>query len=353
VTATVTDQTALSYVLPLRWEQDQGRLDELTSYLRGLSTRCQLIVVDGSPQAVFDRHARAWSGIAEHYPPDPDQRFLNGKVNGVITGVRRAVAEVVVIADDDVRYDPDGLAAVGDALHGADLVIPQNVFSSWPWHARWDTARSLLNRSFGTDYPGTLAIRRSTFERCGGYDGNVLFENLELIRTVVAHGGQVRPAPHLFIRRLTPSATGFWSQRVRQAYDSLGQPPRLAAELAVLPALSLLAQRTRARGVAAAALIAVAISEAGRRRAGGSAMYPATAALWAPLWILERGACSWLALWQRAAHGGIRYSGNRITVAAHSTRSLQARAFRPVTGPEPRRRGHGTAPGHVVRRRTA
>jgi len=119
---------------------------------------------------------------------------------------------------------------------------------------------------------------------------------------------------------LPPSATGFWSQRIRQAYDSLAQPPRLAAELALLPALSLLARRTRGRGPAAAALAAIAIAEAGRRRVDGSAVYPSTAALWAPVWLLERGVCSWLALWQRAAHGGVRYAGHRITVAAHSTR---------------------------------
>jgi hypothetical protein len=49
-------------VLPLRWEHDQGRLDELTQYLIGLSGWCQLIVVDGSPSATFNRHAEAWSG---------------------------------------------------------------------------------------------------------------------------------------------------------------------------------------------------------------------------------------------------------------------------------------------------
>ena len=181
----------------------------------------------------------------------------------------------------------------------------------------------------------------------------MLFENLELIRTVAAHGGQVRTAPQLFIRRLPPSATGFWSQRVRQAYDSLAQPPRLVAELALLPALSLLARRTRARGPAAAALTAIAIAEAGRRRAGGSAVYPPTTALWAPVWLLERGVCSLAGTVAAGRPGGIRYAGKRITVAAHSTRSLKARALRPVAGPEPPRCGPGTAPGRVDRHRTA
>lgn len=61
-------------------------------------------------------------------------------------------------------------------------------FAPLPWHARWDSARSFLNRAFGDDYPGTLGVQRSALEKTGGYCGAVLFENLELIRTLQAHG---------------------------------------------------------------------------------------------------------------------------------------------------------------------
>ncbi|MFI6026574.1 glycosyltransferase [Amycolatopsis magusensis] len=155
-------------------------------------------------------------------------------------GVRAAR---VVIADDDVRYEPHELAAAVHLLEHSDLVVPQNYFRPLPWHCRWDTARSLLNRAFGHDYPGTLAVRREAFHRLGCYDGNVLFENLELIRTVQARGGTVRHAPALLVRRLPPAARVFLSQRVRQAYDSFAQPARLAAELAILPVAAALARR--------------------------------------------------------------------------------------------------------------
>jgi hypothetical protein len=47
-----------NYVLPIRWSDDDG-LDELTDYLGGLPGWVQLIVVDGSPGELFERHAEA------------------------------------------------------------------------------------------------------------------------------------------------------------------------------------------------------------------------------------------------------------------------------------------------------
>lgn len=322
----------IDYVLPLRWQDDAG-LAELTGYLRFLSQYARIVVIDGSPSPLFERHARLWRGIAEHVRPDKDLTIANGKVAGVLTGMRRARAEHVVIADDDVRYDVDALARVDALLDHADLVRPQNHFHPLPWHARWDTARTLLNRALGADYPGTFGVRRSTFEKMGGYDGDVLFENLELIRTVRAHGGrEVRPLD-LYVRRLPPDARRFWSQRIRQAYDDLAQPARMAVFLAVLPCLGAALWRRRVMpvvvgvvGVAGAAATA-GLAEIGRRRAGGRRVFPATTCLFAPVWVLERAVCSWAALAARFALGGVPYAGRRLRVAAHSTRRLRRRAL--------------------------
>lgn len=316
----------IDYVLPLRWHDDAG-LAELTGYLHSLSRHARIVVVDGSPPPLFERHARLWRGIAEHVRPDDDPTVANGKVAGVLTGMRRARSEHVVIADDDVRYDADALARVHALLDHADLVRPQNHFHPLPWHARWDTARTLLNRGLGADYPGTFGVRRSTFEKMGGYDGDVLFENLELIRTVRAHGGrEVRPLD-LYVRRLPPGTRRFWSQRVRQAYDDLAQPARMAVFLAVLPCVGAALWRRRPELLAAGAAAAVGLAEIGRRRAGGRRVFPATAALFAPVWVLERATCSWAALAARFALGGVPYAGRRLRVAAHSTRRLRRLAL--------------------------
>ena len=163
----------------------------------------------------------------------------NGKVAGVLSGLQHARSAAVVIADDDVRHTRSTLERLCQLLNHTDVVRPQNHFatiddSSLPWHARWDTGRSLVNRGLSGDWPGTLALRRSALPRTP-YDGEVLFENLEMVRTVLANGGRQHLALDLFVPRLPPTAPKFWSQRVRQAYDSFAQPSRLVAELAVLP----------------------------------------------------------------------------------------------------------------------
>ncbi len=313
----------LSYLLPLRWSDGAGRR-ELTEYLRSLRQLCaEILVVDGSPPDVFAANAEAWGSWTVHVPPDPDTHCKMGKVAGVRTGVRHASREAVVIADDDVRYEPADLRALSSYLHDHDLVRPQNFFDPLPWHARWDTARTLLNRALGADYPGTLGIRRSRFLKMGGYDGDVIFENLELIRSVRANGGSTISPLDLYVRRLPPSASHFWGQRTRQAYDDFALPPRMACWLAVVPLLltTILKRRPTAGALMAASLTLLA--ERGRRRAGGSAVFPASSSLLAPFWVLERGVCAWLAVVQRLRFGGVRYGREVIPTAAHSVATIR------------------------------
>jgi hypothetical protein len=314
-------QLPVEYVLPLRWLDDEA-CAELTGYLRWLAERVAVTVVDGSPPELFARHVVRWRGLVRHLPPDRSLHYLNGKVNGVLTGVRLARHERVVIADDDIRYDHLALHTMHQLLTNADLVRPQNYFRPLPWHACWDTGRTLLNRAVGADYPGTFGLRRSTFLSMGGYDGDVLFENLELLRTVRGYGGTEAGPPDLYVRRLPPTARQFWSQRVRQAYDDLAMPPRMAIFLGALPAVAVLAAVNR-RALLAVPLGIVALAELGRRRAGGSAVFPVRASLLAPIWVLERAVCSWAALGLRFGRGGIRYAGHRIRTAAHSQRRLR------------------------------
>jgi hypothetical protein len=197
------------------------------------------------------------------------------------------------------------------------VVRPQNYFDPLPWHARWDTGRTLLNRAVAADWPGTLVVRRSALP--AGYDGDAMFENLELVRTVQARGGRELPVLDLYVPRRPPSSAHFRGQRVRQAYDSFAQPGRLAAELAVLPLA--LAGLRRPRWLLAGAVAVAGLAEVGRRRAGGRAVFPADTPLWAPLWLAERAVCSWLAVGARL-HGGVRYGDGRLHLAAHHPHEL-------------------------------
>jgi len=310
------ERLPLEYVLPLR-RTDAGGEAELLAYLRGLVEWTDVTVVDGSEPVLFDRLHDALDGSGVRHVP-PSVPGSNGKARGAVTGMRAARHELVVLADDDVRYTRGDLEAVHARLGSADLVRVQNRYRPLPWHARWDTARILLNRAFGGDYGGTLGVRTSLI---AGYRTDVLFENLELERTVRAAGGRVDVALDLLVVRRPPAVRHFLGQRVRQAYDDLAQPGRLVAEASLLPVVLVLALR-RPRALLVLALGAVAVAEAGRRRAGGARRFPATSSLWAPAWAAERSVTTWLALAQRA-RGGIRYGDGRLRHAASSRRSLE------------------------------
>jgi hypothetical protein len=310
--------------LPIKSHDIVG-IEELTTYLEWLACNIdEVIVIDGSPPNIFESHAAIWSAAhVRHLPPDPRHAMPNGKVAGVLTGLDVASHERVVIADDDVRYGLEDLRAVVTRLGQADVVRPQNYFEPLTWHARWDGARSLLNRAFDGDWPGTLGANRSLLLSTGGYDGEVLFENLELVRTVIAAGGREDLARGVFVRRLPPRTAHFLSQRVRQAYDEFARPRRLAAQLCLLPAVLLLVRRPKALLTTAAA--AVALAEYGRRRDGGARVLPATSSLLAPLWLIERGICSWLAVLVRLRMGGVPYNGRVLRRAGTPQAELNRR----------------------------
>jgi hypothetical protein len=324
------------YLLPLRRTTVRDDVAELAAYLERVAGVLPVVVADGSPAHVRAAHAAAWGRHARTVPVPAPAPGTNGKVVGVLAGLAATTAERVVLADDDVRYDGAALSRVLALLGDGDVVVPQNVYDELPWQARWDTARSLLNRAFGGDYPGTLAVRRSALGP-DGYDPHVLFENLELLRTVSARGGRVVRALDLYVVRRPPTVRTFVEQRVRQAYDSFAQPARLAGELALLP-LVVCAAAARGRRTGAApraavpatlALAAAAVAEVGRRRAGGAEHFPPTAALWAPAWLAERALCAWAAVVWRL-RGGVPYAGTRLRVAAHAVRQLRSRADGPA-----------------------
>lgn len=327
-----------TYILPLRWQSDDG-LDELVDYLMELSGYMSVLVIDGSPSKLFAEHARRFPpgvrhlppGVPAHGSPDSGGSPVNGKVLGVLTGLRHAGTELLVLADDDVRYDRQAMARLLELLADAEVVRPQNYFRRLPWHARWDTSRTLLNRAFGNDYPGTFGVRRSALLATNGYDAGVLFENLEMLRTIRAAGGRELIAGDLFVPRIPPESAHFLRQRVRQAYDDFAQPGRLAVELLYLPVLVLALRKAVAgrpwplAGLFTALCLA---AESGRRRNKGTQVFDAWSALWAPLWFCERALTIWAALAMRLT-GGVPYAGTRLKVAAHSQAQLRKRQTTP------------------------
>ncbi|HUF93560.1 MAG TPA: glycosyltransferase [Candidatus Limnocylindria bacterium] len=329
----MTPAPRCTYLLPIRRVRaSEPEMAELALYFARLAAAgCDVLVVDGSPAPVFAAHDLAWAAQCRHLAVDPRYRFLNGKVNGIHTGVDAARCERIIAADDDIRYTVEDVARACRLLDGHDMVRPQNHLSPLPWWARMEAARMLINR--GTlrtgDYSGTCAFRRSTFRRVGAYDGDVLFDNEEIVRHFAAAGARIAYARDFFILKRPPTLAKWREQRPRQAYEDFGMRAKTALFALLLP-LGLLVARHRGRRAAAgytALITAAAITLARRGRSGGAArVVPATIPLWAPLWVLERCLSTYWAMYWKLRHGGYPFGDRLLTKGTGRAWSTGARA---------------------------
>jgi hypothetical protein len=301
-----------TYLLPIRRARhDPSEVKRLSDYFNLLRLAgCEVLVVDGSPKSIFEEHKKAWQHFSRHVAPDPKYTYLNGKVNGVHTGVALASCERIILADDDIRYTIANVKRMCHLLDSFEMVRPQNFIEPLPWWARVETARILINRGAlrAGDYPGTCGFRRSTMYRVGPYDGDVLFDNEEIVRHFVLHHATINYALDFCILKRPPTFAKWLEQRPRQAYEDFVMRVKTAAFVSVLPltlALSYLKSiRAGVAFLAALSLISVLISTRGLLRNRAYKFFPFHSSLCSPLWILERSLSVYWAIYWKMRYGG-------------------------------------------------
>lgn len=302
-----------TYILPIRRARFvANEAEELRSYLSILhESGCELLVVDGSPNEVFAQHGEAWRDRCRHERVNPRFRFLNDKVNGIYTGVELATREKIIIADDDIRYDKIDIEHVAELLDRFEVVRPQNFLSPLPLWARIEAARMLINRATlrAADYPGTCAFRKSTMLTAGEYDGDVLFDNEEIVRHFASVGASICYANDLFIRKRPPRFRKWLEQRPRQAYEDFGLRFKTLFFASLLP-LGIVAVILDWRYLSIL-LLSILLAFAGWRRGNARRFFPFRLCLYAPLWILERTLSTYAAFWWFVRRGGYPF-GDRI-----------------------------------------
>lgn len=306
-----------TYLCPIRFASiDAEVLEDFRKYWDKLNNLgCEVLVVDGSPPDVFNIHKQYWPNC-RHIAVDPRYRFLNGKVNGLITGVLEAGHEFIIMGDDDIRYDPEDIYRMTEGLREYDLVKPQNYFSPSPFWTQIDTGRILLNRAYlpEGDFPGTLGFRKEIFLKAWPYDGDVLFDNEEIVRHLQNRGAKFLFDRDFFVRRKPPSLGKWLEQRPRQAYEDFIMVRRTAFFLTVLPALLLLttSRRWKTAGILTGLITIGSIVKAQKGRSGQAKKFlPSKTVLFAPLWVLERSMSIYFALYWRVAIGGYPF-GNKV-----------------------------------------
>ncbi|HEY0081259.1 MAG TPA: glycosyltransferase family 2 protein [Pyrinomonadaceae bacterium] len=307
-----------TYLLTIRRVRfDREEAEGFRDYFRSVAASgFDVLVVDGSPPEVFAAHGEVWQGSCRHAPVDPQFKYLNGKVNGIHTGVAISGRERIILADDDIRYTPDNLRRMFALLADFEMVRPQNYLKPLPLWARTEAARMLINRAWIAegDYPGTLGVRRSAMLRVGHYDGDVLFDNEEIVRHFRAQGAHVCYARDFFILKHPPSWRKWLEQRPRQAYEDFVMRAKTAFFTLLPLALALVWSVFGWRwALAFAALVAVGSVLVAACGLGDRArrFFPPRLCLYAPIWIAERVVSTYWAFYWRIVYGGYPF-GNKL-----------------------------------------
>jgi hypothetical protein len=312
-------ELSCAYVLPIRRTRfDPGDAARLRQYLEVLKEAgYEVIVADGSVPDVFDQYARILGAICRHVPVDRRFGYLNDKVNGIYTGIELASSDRIILADDDIRYSAANIHTIIRLLDHNDVVRPQNFLDPLPWWAKMEAARMLINRAVlrAADYPGTCAFRRRRMLASGRYDGDVLFDNEEIIRHLAQHGCTLAYAEDLFVRKCPPTFRKWIEQRPRQAYEDFGMRLKTTLFLALLPLSCLIGGGFGIGGltvfILTLSLLAMLIAARGRARGKARQFFPAHCCFYAGFWVLERTLSTYCALYWYVTRGGYPF-GDRV-----------------------------------------
>jgi hypothetical protein len=180
-----------------------------------------------------------------------------------------------------------------------------------------ESARMLINRATlkTADYPGTCAFRRRTFLNSGEYDGDVLFDNEELIRHFARSGARIAYENDFFILKRAPEFRKWLEQRPRQAYEDFGLRGKTIVFATILPltALIIVSGGIFAFGwfVLTLHLVSSAIAMIGRKRGAATEYFDWFAPFYASLWVLERAISTWWAFLWKIRYGGYPF-GRRL-----------------------------------------
>lgn len=308
-------------IVPIRRVAFQAaEVNTLGNYFRSLlMSRCEVLVVDGSPAEIFEQHHQHWSNFTRHVRPDARFKYLNGKVNGVHTGVELASSEFIILADDDIRYTASNVERMCELLAEYEVVRPQNFISPAPFWARLENARILINRGVlrAGDYPGTCGFRRSTMLRVGPYDGDVLFDNEEMIRHFAVEGATIKYAIDFSILKRPPVFRKWIEQRPRQAYEDFGMLLKTIVFMLVLPVLfatfALGGIRAGAVFAGLVSLVAITLCLKGLVRTRAFRVFSIFTPLFAPLWICERSVSVYWAIYWKVRYGGYPFGDKLLS----------------------------------------
>lgn len=125
--ARINRQTFCTYLLTIRRTKfDLSEAQNFKQYFGLLAQAgCEVLVVDGSPQEIYQANENVWCESCRHVPVDSQYKYLNGKVNGIHTGVALAAHNSIILADDDIRYTAENIGRMRNLLENHEIDSPR------------------------------------------------------------------------------------------------------------------------------------------------------------------------------------------------------------------------------------
>jgi len=262
-------------------------LREFAAYLSDLGVaKCDVVIVDNSPEHTFARHRRILCWVGRHVAPRPRHRNAAGAIDPLRTALDVASCDKVIVADPNVRYDAQSIDDLCAMLDAHEAVVPQDYLDPMPWWSSIEAGRMLVHRGVEPlpDHAATFGFRKPAVS-------NAALDP----RTLVA-------GENVFVRRLPQKLYQWIDERPRQADDDFNFPMKTAFFFALIPLALLLASVGGARlaGTYAGTIAFGAFALAVRGRVGAATFFPLRACLCAPIWVLERSVSVYWALIRRA-----------------------------------------------------
>jgi hypothetical protein len=171
----------------------------------------------------------------------------------------------------------------------------------------------LINRATlrAADYPGTCGFRRQTFIKAGEYDGDVLFDNEELIRHFARSNARIAYENDFFILKSAPTFKKWLEQRPRQAYEDFGLRLKTILFAALLP-ISMAIAIVDPKWLSIF-FFSILIALAGWLRGSARKYFPFRVCFFAPLWIFERTLSTYWAFYWFVTRGGYPFGKRLLT----------------------------------------
>jgi hypothetical protein len=301
---TPQDRRCTYLVVIERDRESADDLRDLASYLSTISVAgCEAIVVDGSPTPIFESNRAVLRWVSRHLAARPRHRNFTGGIDAVRTAVDVSSCDKIIVADENVRYQPDAIERVCNLLDQHEVVEPQDYFEPLPWWSGIEAGRMLVHRGVEPlpDHGATFGIRKSSIRGLRGVDIIAWSNGEDAVRRLASQGAEVFSACDVFVRRLPPPLDHWLLDRPRQAAGDFAMPVKTAFFFALLPIAIVLATfgGIRLAGGYAGAIAFASMVLAVRGRGGATTFFPLRACLCAPLWVFERSVSVYWALFRK------------------------------------------------------